>query len=104
MSVAINAFYLIVLCVCGWRTIYRVATRHRGAWPPFDALLWLSAVVLVLIPGVADSTNATGWSDPDTLYPMILSVGWVVALLAWDVWSVWSRAHENRRAIVDEDA
>ncbi len=75
MSVAINAVYLIVLCVCGWRVIYRAVTRIRGDCPPFDVLLWLSAAVLVLLPVVADVTNVSGWSDPDTLYPTIFSVG-----------------------------
>jgi hypothetical protein len=99
MSVALNAVYLIALCVCGWRVIYRAVTRTRGESVPFDALLWLSAVVLVLTPVVADVTNVSGWGDPDTLYPTILSVGGISGLLAWDVRSVWSRAH--RRAISD---
>ncbi len=99
MSVAINAVYLIVLCVCGWRVIYRAVTPKRGESVPFDALLWLSAAVLVLIPVVADVTNVSGWGDPDTLYPTILSVGGIMGLLAWDVRSVWSRAH--RRAVSD---
>jgi len=93
MSSGLSAVYVIVLCVCGWRVIYRVATRKRGEWPPSDALLWLSGAVLVLVPIVADVTNAVGWSDPDTLYPTMLSVGSIIGLLAWDVWSVWSRAH-----------
>jgi len=104
MSIAVSAFYLIVLCVCGWRVVYRDAARRRGEYRPFDALLWLSGALLVLIPVIADVGNLAGWSAPDTLYPTILSVGWVVVLLVWDVWSVWSRAHEHRRAIVDEDA
>ncbi len=99
MSVALNAAYLIVLCVCGWRVIYRAVTRTRGERVPFDVLLWLSAVVLVLIPVVADVTNVSGWGDPDTLYPTILSVGGIIGLLAWDVRSMWSRA--RRRAVPD---
>jgi len=99
MSVALNAVYLIVLCVCGWRVIYRAVTRKRGESVPFDALLWLSAAVLVLIPVVVDVTNAAGWGDPDTLYPTILSVGGVIGLLAWDVRSVWSMTH--RRGVSD---
>jgi len=101
MSVALNAVYLIALCVCGWRVIYRAVTRTRGESVPFDALLWLSAVVLVLTPVVADVTNVSGWGDPDTLYPTILSVGSISALLAWDVRSVWSRA--RRRGGLDVD-
>jgi len=99
MSVALNAVYLIALCVCGWRVICRAVTRKRGESVPFDALLWLSVVVLVLIPVVTDVSNVSGWSDPDTLYPTILSIGSIMGLLAWDVRSVWSRAH--RRAISD---
>ncbi len=99
MSVALNAVYLIVLCVCGWRVIYRAVTRKRGEGVPFDALLWLSAAVLVLIPVVVDVTNAAGWGDSDTLYPTILSVGGIIGLLAWDVRSVWSMTH--RRAVSD---
>jgi len=99
MSVALNAVYLIVLCVCGWRVIYRAVTRKRGERVPFDALLWLSAAVLVLIPVVVDVTNAAGWGDSDTLYPTILSVGGIIGLLAWDVRSVWSMTH--RRAVSD---
>ncbi len=97
MSVALNAVYLIALCVCGWRVIYRAVTRTRGESVPFDALLWLAAVVL--IPVVADVTNVSGWGDPDTLYPTILSVGGIIGLLAWDVRSMWSRA--RRRAVPD---
>ncbi len=97
MSVALNAVYLIALCVCGWRVIYRAVTRTRGESVPFDALLWLVAVVL--IPVVADVTNVSGWGDPDTLYPTILSVGGIIGLLAWDVRSMWSRA--RRRAVPD---
>jgi len=104
MSIAVSAVYLIVLCVCGWRVVYRGVARTRGEYRSFDAFLWLSGAVLVLIPIVTDVTNAVGWSDPDILYPTIVSVGWVVVLLAWDVWSVWSRARENRRAIIGEDA
>ncbi len=104
MSIAVSAVYLIVLCVCGWRVAYRVVTRKRGDCALFDVLLWLSGAVLVLIPVIADVTNAVGWSDPDILYPTIFSVGWVVALLVWDVRSGRSRAHENRRARVGEDA
>lgn len=70
----------------------------------YDVLLWLSGAVLVLIPVIANVTNAVGWSDPDILYPTIFSVGWVVALLVWDVRAGPSRAHENRRASVGEDA
>ena len=99
MSVALNAVYLIALCVCGWRVIYRAVTRKRGDCSPFDALLWLSAVVLVLIPVIAAVTNVSGWGDPDTLYPTILSVGGIIGLLAWDVRSVWSMA--RRRAVPD---
>jgi len=99
MSVAINAVYLIALCVCGRRVIYRAVTRTRGERVPFDALLWLSGVVLVLIPVVADVTNVSGWVDPDTLYPTILSVGGIMGLLAWDVQSMWPRA--RRRAVSD---
>jgi len=99
MSVAISAVYVIMLCVCGWRVIYRVVTRTRGESRPYDALLWLSAAVLVLIPVVADLTTAGGWSDPDTLYPTILSVGGITGLLIWDVRSVWSRA--RRGAVPD---
>ncbi len=90
MSVTINAVYLIVLCVCGWCAIYRDVARCRGECRPYDALFWLSGAVLVLIPIITDVTNAVGWSDPDIRYPTIFSVGWVVALLAWDVRSVWS--------------
>ncbi len=104
MSIAVSAVYLIVLCVCGWRVVYRIVARRRGAYRPFDVLLWLSGAVLVLIPVVTDVTNVVGWSDPDILYPTIFSVGWIGALLVWQVWSVWSRAHEQRRAIVGEDA
>jgi len=86
MSIALNAVYLIALCVCGWRVIYRAVTRTRGESVPFDALLWLSAVVLT--PVVADVTNVSGWGDPDTLYPTIFSVGSIIGLLAWDVRSV----------------
>ncbi len=93
-----SAVYVIVLCVCGWRAIYRVVTRTRGEYRPYDALLWLSAAVLVLVPIVADVTNAVGWSDPDILYPTILSVGGIMGLLTWDVWTVWSMA---RRAVSD---
>jgi len=101
MSVALNAVYLIALCVCGWRVIYRAVTRTReGDCSPFDVLLWLSALVLVLIPVVADVSNVSGWGDPDTLYPTILSVGGIMGLLAWDVQSVWSRA--RRGAVLDE--
>ncbi len=99
MSVAINAVYLIVLCVCGWRVIYRAVTHTRKECSPFDVLLWLSAAVLVLIPVVADVSNVSGWGDPDTLYPTILSVGGISGLLVWDVRSVWSMAH--RRAVSD---
>jgi len=63
------------------------------------AVSWLSAALLVLTPVVADVTNVSGWGDPDTLYPTILSVGGISGLLAWDVRSVWSRTH--RRAISD---
>jgi len=101
MSIAISAVYVIVLCVCGWRIIYRGVARRRGEHRPFDTLLWLSGALLVLIPVIADVGNSAGWSDPDILYPTILSVGWVVVLLAWDVCS---RAHAHRRAIVGEDA
>ncbi len=104
MSIAVSAVYVIALCVCGWRAIYRGVARRRGAYRTADTLLWLSGAVLVLIPVIADVTNAVGWSDPDILYPTIFSVGWVVVLLGWDVWSVWSRAREHRRAIVGEDA
>ena len=104
MSIAVSAVYLIVLCVCGWRVVYRIVARSGGEYRPFDALLWLSGAVLVLIPVAADVTNAIGWSDPDILYPTIFSVGWVVVLLGWDVWTVWSRAHEHRRTSVGEDA
>ena len=96
MSVALNAVYLIVLCVCGWRVIYRAVTRKKEDCSPFDALLWLSAVVLVLIPVIAAVTNVSGWGDPDTLYPTILSVGGIIGLLAWDVWS-----RARRRAVPD---
>jgi len=84
--------------VCGWRVIYRVVTRTRGACPPSAVLLWLSAAVLVLIPVVAAVTTAVGWSDPDILYPTILSVGGIIGLLTWDVRTAWSRA---RRAVSD---
>jgi len=63
------------------------------------AVSWLSAALLVLIPVVADVSNVSGWGDPATLYPTILSVGSIMGLLAWDVRSVWSSAH--RRAITD---
>ncbi len=85
-----------MLCVCGWRAIYRVVTRTRGEYRPYDALLWLSVVVLMLMPVVADVTNAAGWCDPATLYPTIISVGWVVVLLAWDLWSERSMARDDR--------
>ncbi len=104
MSIAVSAVYAIALCVCGWRAIYRGGARRRGEYRWYDVLLWLSGAVLVLIPVIADVTNAVGWSDPDILYPTIFSVGWVVALLVWDVRSGRSRAHENRRASVGEDA
>ncbi len=104
MSVAISAVYLLALCVCGWRVIYRVVAHRRGEYRLYDVLLWLSGTVLVLIPVVTDVTNASGWSDPDILYPTIFSVGWVVVLLAWDVRSRRSRARENRRPIVGDDA
>ena len=104
MSIAVSAVYGIALCVYGWRAIYRGVARRRGEYRWYDALLWLSGAVLVLIPVIADVTNAVGWSDPDILYPMIFSIGWVVVLLAWNVWSVWSRVREHRRAIVGEDA
>jgi len=58
----------------------------------------LAAAVLVLIPVVADITTAVGWSDPDTLYPTILSVEAIIGLLTWDVRAAWSRA---RRAVSD---
>jgi len=48
---------------------------HKGGLPAVLVLLWLSAAVLVLLPVVADVTNVSGWSDPDTLYPTIFSVG-----------------------------
>lgn len=54
--------------------------------------------MLVLIPVVADITTAVGWSDPDTLYPTILSVEAIIGLLTWDVRAAWSRA---RRAVSD---
>jgi len=98
MSVAISAVYVIMLCMYGWRVIYRVVTRTRGETRPYDALLWLSAAVLVLVPIVADVTAAVGWSDPDTLYPTILSVGGIMGLLTWDVRTAWSRA---RHAVSD---
>jgi hypothetical protein len=104
MSVVISAFYLIALCMCGWRAIYRGGARRRGEYRPFDALLWLSGAVLVFIPVVTDLTNVVGWRDPDILYPTIVSVGWVVVLLAWDVRSGRSRGHEDKRAIGGEDA
>ncbi len=104
MSIAVSAVYAIALCVCGWRAIYRVVTRKRGEYRGYDVLLWLSGGVLVLIPVIADVTNAVGWSDSDILYPTIFSVGWVVVLLVWDMRSGRSRAHENRRARVGEDA
>jgi len=97
MSSGLSAVYVIVLCVCGWRVIYRVVTRKRGECPPSDALLWLSGAVLV--PIVADVTNAVGWRDPDTLYPTILSVGGIIGLLIWDARSVWSMA--RRSAVSD---
>ncbi len=97
MSIVLSAIYLIKLSVCGWRAIYRGATRTRGEYRPYDALLWLSGAVLVLIAVVADITNAVGWSDPDRLYPTILSVGWVVVLLAWHVRSEPARARADRR-------
>ena len=90
MSIAVSAVYVITLCVWGWRAIYRGVARRRGAYRRYDTLLRLSGAVLVLIPIVTDVTNAVGWSDPDILYPTIFSVGWVVVLLAGDVWSVWS--------------
>ena len=72
MSVAINAVYLIALCLCGWRVIYRVVTRKRGESRPYDALLWLSAAVLVLIPVVADVTAASCVERPrHLLWPRI---------------------------------
>ncbi len=104
MSIAVSVIYSIALGVCGWRAIYRGMARRRGAHRPFDALLWLSGAVLVLLPIVTAVTNAVGWRDPDIFYPTIFSVGWVVALLVWDVRSGRSRAHENRRARVGEDA
>jgi len=104
MSIVLSAVYRIGLCVCGWRAIYRGATRTRGEYRAYDALLWLSGAVLVLIPVVADITNAVGWSDPDIRYLTILSVGCVVVLLAWHVRSKRSRARADRRAIVAADA
>ncbi len=89
--------------MCGWRVVYRGVARRTGAYRLYDVLLWLSGAVLVLIPIITDVTNAVGWSDPDILYPTIVSVGWVVVLLAWDVWSGRSRAHEDGRAIVGEE-
>ncbi len=99
MSVALNAVYLIVR-VRG--ACHRSGgDAHTGECSPLDVFLWLSAALLVLIPVVADVTNVSGWGDPDTLYPTILSVGSISALLAWDVRSVWSRA--RRRAGPDVD-
>jgi len=53
---------------------------------------------------MADIGNIAGWSEPDTLYPPILSVGVVIALVVWDVWSVWFRTRDDTRGIVSEDA
>jgi len=99
MSIAPSVIYCIALCVCGWRVVHRLITRGRGERLPYDALLWLSGVVLVLLPIVAAISSASGWSNPETLYPTLFSVGWVVVLLAWDLRSVRSMARRSTKGV-----
>lgn len=95
MSASINLFYLMGLCVFGWRLIYRVTARTRGEGAPSDALLWVSGAVLVLMPVVGNANNATVWNDPETLDPTLLSIGGIIGLLAWDGRAAWSLAHRR---------
>jgi hypothetical protein len=69
---------------------------------PNDALLWLSGVVLVLLPIIAAASSASGWNDPETLYPTMFSAGWVIALLAWDLRSMRSMVRDDRQGNVGE--
>ena len=97
MSIVPSAIYFIALCVYGWRVVHRRVTRGRGERLLDSALLWLSGVVLVLLPILAAINSASGWSDPETLYPTMLSVGWVLVLLAWDARSMRSMVRANRQ-------
>lgn len=69
---------------------------------PADALLWLSGAVLVLLPILAAASSASGWSDPETLYPTMFSAGWVVALFAWDLRSMRSTVRDDKQENVGE--
>ena len=100
MSIVPSAIYFIALCVCGWRVVHRRVARGRGERLPNDALLWLFGVVLILLPIIAAASSASGWSDPETLYPTMFSAGWVVALLAWDFRSMRSMVRDNRQGNV----